>query len=70
MKLSRVLPLVAVLGLAVTGVASAEVPAAVTTAASTLSTDGSTAIAAVGAATLTMAGVAVLFKWVKATFFG
>jgi hypothetical protein len=52
------------------GSASAEVPAAVTSAASTLTTDGVSAISAVGAAMLTMAGVAVLFKWVKATFFG
>ncbi|EPW3816054.1 major capsid protein [Acinetobacter baumannii] len=36
---------------------------------STLTTDGTAAITAVGAALLGLAGVAVVFKWVKAAFF-
>ncbi|RQL70925.1 hypothetical protein BJI55_15590 [Acinetobacter pittii] len=35
----------------------------------TLTTDGTAAITAVGAALLGLAGVAVVFKWVKAAFF-
>ncbi|HCT3321444.1 TPA: hypothetical protein OTT47_003672 [Acinetobacter nosocomialis] len=35
----------------------------------TLSTDGAAAITAVGAALLGLAGIAVVFKWVKAAFF-
>lgn len=34
-----------------------------------LKTDGTTAITAVGTALLALAGIAVVFKWVKAAFF-
>lgn len=34
-----------------------------------LTTDGTTAITAVGTALLALAGIAVIFKWVKAAFF-
>lgn len=37
---------------------------------STLVSDGTTAISAVGVALITLAGVAIVFKWVKAAFFG
>jgi hypothetical protein len=33
-------------------------------------TDGTAAITAIGAAMLTLAGIAVTYKWAKATFFG
>lgn len=36
---------------------------------STLTTDGTAAITAVGTALLALAGIAVVFKWVKAAFF-
>lgn len=35
----------------------------------TLVSDGTTAITAVGVGLLTLAGVAIVFKWVKAAFF-
>lgn len=41
----------------------------VTSVVSTLTTDGTTAITAVGTGLLALAGVAVVFKWVKAAFF-
>ncbi|AVI34376.1 hypothetical protein AW863_RS19535 [Acinetobacter baumannii] len=41
----------------------------VTGPVATLTTDGTAAITAVGAALLGLAGVAVVFKWVKAAFF-
>lgn len=56
--------------LAFAGSASAEVPAALNTAVSALSADGVSALGLVGGAMLTLAGVAVLFKWAKASFFG
>lgn len=34
-----------------------------------LTTDGTTAITSVGTALLALAGIAVVFKWVKAAFF-
>lgn len=51
------------------GSAYAAVPTELTDAATALETDGSAGIAIVGGAMLTLAGVAVLFKWVKAAFF-
>lgn len=45
--------------------AAIDVSAAVTA----LTTDGTTAITAVGTALLALAGIAVVFKWVKAAFF-
>lgn len=54
----------------VTGSAFAAVPETLTSAATTLGTDGVSAISTVGGIMLTLAGVAVLFKWAKASFFG
>lgn len=42
----------------------------VTAATTSLVDDGTTAISAIGMALITLAGVAVVFKWVKAAFFG
>lgn len=42
----------------------------VSAATTALVTDGTTAISAVGVALLTLAGVAVVYKWAKAAFFG
>ncbi|MBL0230427.1 MAG: hypothetical protein IPP76_06380 [Moraxellaceae bacterium] len=41
----------------------------VTAATGALVTDGTSAISAVGLALITLAGIAVVFKWVKAAFF-
>ncbi|MBR7748991.1 hypothetical protein KC093_02215 [Acinetobacter nosocomialis] len=41
----------------------------VTAPVSTLTTDGSAALIAIGTAMLGLAAIAVLFKWVKAGFF-
>ena len=41
----------------------------VSAAVSSLTTDGTAAITAVGTALLSLAGIAVIFKWVKAAFF-
>jgi len=43
---------------------------AAASAASTFSSDGDTALASIGGAIIGLAGVAVLYKWVKAMFFG
>ncbi|MGE4499666.1 MAG: hypothetical protein AB7C96_04900 [Hydrogenovibrio sp.] len=48
---------------------SPELATAVNSGVDLLSTDGTSAIAAVGAVMLTLAALAVLFKWVKAAFF-
>ena len=50
-------------------VAFAAVPAEITTVATAVKTDGPLTVASIGGAILTMAGVAVLFKWAKATMF-
>ncbi len=42
----------------------------VSAAATTFLTDGTAAVSAIGAAMITLAGVAVTYKWAKATFFG
>ena len=63
------LNVVAAVVLTAAGSAYAAVPPELTTAATALQTDGSAGIAIVGGAMLTLAGVAVLFKWVKAAFF-
>lgn len=42
----------------------------VSSAVTALTTDGTAAITAVGGALLTLAGIAVVFKWAKAAFFG
>ncbi|MDV7606492.1 MULTISPECIES: major capsid protein [Acinetobacter] len=57
----------AVVGAALITNANAAVDVAAPVA--TLTTDGTAAITAVGAALLGLAGVAVVFKWVKAAFF-
>lgn len=41
----------------------------VSSAVSTLVSDGTIAIGAVGMGLITLAGVAIVFKWVKAAFF-
>lgn len=51
------------------GAAVAAVPAEITAVATTVKTDGPLTVASIGGAILTMAGVAVLFKWAKATMF-
>lgn len=57
--------------LLVVGVAQASVPALeVTSATSYLETNAGGGIAAIGVVMLTLAGLAVAIKWVKATFFG
>jgi Ca2+/Na+ antiporter len=43
---------------------------AATTAASTFTSDGTGAVVAIGGALLGLAGIAVVFKWAKAMFFG
>ncbi len=42
----------------------------VTAATSTITTDGGTAIAAVGGSLIGLAGTAVVFKWIKGAIFG
>lgn len=42
----------------------------VSAATTALVTDGTAAISAVGVALLTLAGIAVVYKWAKAAFFG
>lgn len=67
-KDARTYGLGAVLGAAlVSGNASAAVD--VSSQVSTLVTDGTSAITAVGVGLITLAGIAVVFKWVKAAFF-
>jgi hypothetical protein len=57
----------AVGGLLITSNANAAVD--VTAIVGDLTTDGTAAITAVGTALLALAGIAVIFKWVKAAFF-
>lgn len=40
------------------------------TAAATITTDGTAAITAVGGALIGLAGVAVVYKWIKGAIFG
>ncbi|EGQ7854797.1 hypothetical protein NU726_001004 [Vibrio vulnificus] len=42
----------------------------VTAATTVITTDGGTAIAAVGAALIGLAGTAVVYKWIKGAIFG
>ena len=58
--------LFAVLGAA----AFAAVPAEITTVSKAVAADGSLTVAAIGGAILTMAGIAILFKWAKSAIFG
>ncbi len=71
MKRSNVLKATAVAlvsGLAMTSPAFAAVD--VTAATTSITTDGTVAITAVGSALIGLAGVAVVFKWVKGSIFG
>jgi len=58
-----------VFGLAGSALAANEVTAAAASAASSFSANGNTALASIGGAIIGLAGVAVLYKWVKAMFF-
>ena len=62
------------LGLATVGVALASgtgpATTAATTAAASFTSDGTGAVTAIGGALLGLAGIAVVFKWAKAMFFG
>lgn len=48
---------------------SANAAVDVSSTVDTLVADGTTAITAVGVGLITLAGVAIVFKWVKAAFF-
>lgn len=49
--------------------AFADVTTAAASAASSFTTNGNTALASVGSAIIGLAGVAVLYKWIKGMFF-
>lgn len=51
------------------GMSFADVTTVAASAASSFSSNGNTALASIGAAIVGLAGVAVLYKWVKAMFF-
>lgn len=55
-------------GLALTSPAFAVID--VTAATTSITTDGTVAISAIGGALIGLAGVAVVFKWVKGAIFG
>ena len=59
----------AVASAALVGGSNANAAVDVTEIVGTLTTDGTAAITAVGTALLALAGIAVIFKWVKAAFF-
>lgn len=69
--MKKMLPLLGV-ALSVIATPALAVVAAPDTAATVayLETNGPTVIAAIGGVMLTLAGVAVLFKWAKASVFG
>lgn len=48
---------------------AADITTVAASAASSFTTNGNTALASIGAAIVGLAGVAVLYKWVKAMFF-
>lgn len=54
---------------ALAGGSAANAAIDVSSATTSLVTDGTAAITTVGLALITLAGVAVVFKWVKASFF-
>lgn len=54
---------------AIVAAGSANAAIDVSSTVSTLVGDGTTAISAVGVGLITLAGVAIVFKWVKAAFF-
>lgn len=59
-----------VVGCAVLSVAPAFAAVDVTAATTAITTDGGSAITEVGTALIGLAGIAVVFKWVKASIFG
>lgn len=59
----------AVASAALVGGSNANAAVDVTAIVGDLTTDGTAAITAVGTALLALAGIAVIFKWVKAAFF-
>lgn len=67
MKIDLVKPLTGSSLLLAAGASQAAID--VSAATGSLVTDGTSAITAVGLALITLAGVAVVFKWVKAAFF-
>lgn len=68
LKDARVYGLGATLGGALTA-SNANAAVDVSATVASLTTDGTAAITAVGTALLALAGIAVIFKWVKAAFF-
>lgn len=68
LKEARIYGLGATLGGALAA-SNANAAVDVTAMVTDLTTDGTAAITAVGTALLTLAGIAVVFKWVKAAFF-
>lgn len=68
MNHSKMLQIVAIVGLSVLCF-SANAAVDVTEPVATLKTDGTTVITAIGTALLALAGLAVVFKWAKASFF-
>lgn len=56
-------------GFMLSAFAADQVTAAAASAASTFSSDGNTAMASIGGAIIGLAGVSVLYKWVKGMFF-
>jgi hypothetical protein len=67
---ARSLVVAVVLGFAAGAVpAFADVTTAAASAASSFTSDGTTAMASVGGAIISLAGVAVLYKWIKGMFF-
>jgi hypothetical protein len=61
---------VLLLTLLVAAVAPAYAAIDVTSATTAITTDGTAAITAIGGALIGLAGVAVVFKWVKGAIFG
>jgi hypothetical protein len=69
MKLKSILKPVAA-GATVLAANTASAAIDVTAATTAITTDGTVAITAVGGALIGLAGVAVVFKWVKGAIFG
>lgn len=58
------------IGFGMTELAFADITTVAASAAQSFSSNGNTALASIGGAIIGLAGVAVLYKWVKAMFFG
>ncbi len=70
-KKTNILPLVAALAIgALITTQPAMAAIDVTGATDVISTDGTTAITAVGTALISLAGLAVVFRWIKGSIFG